>query len=893
MYETFFGLNRRPFSATPNPSCFAAIASAQAAFDELVVCAESGQGIAIVTAPAGTGKTLICERLVAELADSYQTVFLATANYPTRRSLLQAIVYELGQPYHKMAEQELRLTFLEAVKRVCSDKQAVVLVIDEAHLLGEQLLEEIRTLTNLSSGAEPLVRVVLSGQLPLEERLASNALEALNQRIRCHVSLEPLTRSESADYIAHRLEWAGGTMADVFTTEAILLAVQASDGVPRCLNQLCDHSLLLAYVAEQKPVDEDIVREALDDLKQLPLHWNDVAASYAPDEESSLENDDQGAAADASIELACDDRSVQECAPIAEPSENAEFAEIGALSGGASFEVGATDDGEAPDEVLSDADADSFETGALDDEESYNEVSFDAGVEADRLESPDESALVDEYIDTPAEFELAWDNVPDGLPSVAMTNHEPGEPVLAFGDCETEPAAAAAEAAEEAAEEEEETPALAADMGAGTDWDAHSSFSTQSASGFEPLAVGCFDSLTAGRSLEDLSSELSEPTTPSEPHDETPSEPIDGTEPSAEEPASGEETTDGGPVATELEEEIVIDRYAALDARLQSSSVSGIVWEIPAREEDEFAAPSCRETNWEEPSRLEPATVEFEVSGQENTFEESGEEDGVAASGPSAENGEETSGRDEWCDQEPIALDAVREVHPDQIIDDVMPLLQAWDADWSVSSEASPAAQDMENTEDTARNDRVESLLSNEETGDDLDPTEPSGLSMEGDVQSQLVSQTIHGNGDEIEEDIGSDVLDICLETQQTLLDRLDAVDRCAGQDLPHGVNFDTEDGHSSDVEESSESFGVAQFDGMLEPGDGMCGVPEAYDVVEPEPPSPKRECGSEIDDRPRDLPATEPRNRQSPAVSTSPAAQRPYGRLFSELRRRQQCRPQ
>ncbi len=285
MYERHFGLERRPFIATPDPDCFVPTEAADQVLDELIRCIEAGEGIAVLTGPAGVGKTLICRRLAEELSDPFAAVFLPNSNYPTRRSLLQAILYELERPYLRMAEQELRLELTSAVRELCATRQALVLVVDEAHLLSARLLEEIRSITNLADDGSPLVRVVLSGQLQLEENLAEPELASLNQRIACQVSLAPLSHKESAEYISARLEWAGGTPAEIFTPRALQVICQASDGSPRCINQLCDHSLMLGFVAGERPIGPETVYEALEDLKQLPLHWNVPTAIPSPIEQ--------------------------------------------------------------------------------------------------------------------------------------------------------------------------------------------------------------------------------------------------------------------------------------------------------------------------------------------------------------------------------------------------------------------------------------------------------------------------------------------------------------------------------------------------------------------------------------------------------------------------------
>jgi type II secretory pathway predicted ATPase ExeA len=319
MYEAYFRLQRRPFSATPDPSCFFAPEPVQELFDELILRAESGQGIGILTATAGTGKTLLCRRMAAELAARFTPIYLPNANFPTRRALLQSILFELGKRFSRLEEQELRLAVYAALKQLTIAGRGVVLIVDEAHLLNERLLEELRMLASLAEGEEPLTRLVLAGQLSLEEKLAEPGLAALNQRIACHAYLEPLTRQQSIDYINFRLAWAGGDSARIFAPKALERIAAACNGLPRCLNQLCDHVLLLTYVQEQPRVTETAVSEALLDLRQLPQNWNTPVV-----DDTALQELESGT--DSVDDVCCDelDDACEDSIPQRDPTERSE-----------------------------------------------------------------------------------------------------------------------------------------------------------------------------------------------------------------------------------------------------------------------------------------------------------------------------------------------------------------------------------------------------------------------------------------------------------------------------------------------------------------------------------------------------------------------------------------
>ncbi|MGH7199014.1 MAG: ExeA family protein, partial [Planctomycetaceae bacterium] len=282
MYESFSGLSRPPFAATPLVECFARVGPLASAAETLTATVRAAEGIAVLTAPPGLGKTLLCQRLAAELQSEFTTVLLTNGRFPTGRSVLRALLRELEAPYLQRDDDELRLELASALKAARRETQGVVLIIDEAHHLSTDALEELRALTNLAHGPGPLVRVVLCGQIALEETLAQPQLAEFNQRIRCQLTLEPLTRQESREYLRARIEWAGAKDTALFAADAIEIICQTADGVPRCLNRLCERSLQMGQDRGTCPVDAETVLAALEELKQLPLQWNEPIGTVAP-----------------------------------------------------------------------------------------------------------------------------------------------------------------------------------------------------------------------------------------------------------------------------------------------------------------------------------------------------------------------------------------------------------------------------------------------------------------------------------------------------------------------------------------------------------------------------------------------------------------------------------
>ncbi|MCG6154259.1 ExeA family protein [Rubinisphaera margarita] len=274
MYETHFHLKGRPFTSVPDPRFAYFSESFVHALNTLDLTVRQGVGIGLMTGAAGTGKTLLCKTLAEKLADDPLPVLLLNASFPTRSSLLQAILFELKRPYRRMTEQELRLELVSHGRDLAMYRTGIALIVDEAHMLKEHILEELRSLTNFIYQSRSVFRVVLSGQPVLEEVLARRSLQAINHKLEAHVCLDELTQKESVEFILTRVQECGGELLEMFDEAALELIVYAADGNPRCLNQLCDHACMLAFEGKASRVSVTHVQRALSELQKLPLHWN-------------------------------------------------------------------------------------------------------------------------------------------------------------------------------------------------------------------------------------------------------------------------------------------------------------------------------------------------------------------------------------------------------------------------------------------------------------------------------------------------------------------------------------------------------------------------------------------------------------------------------------------
>ena len=262
MYTSFFHLREVPFSIAPDPAYLYMSPRHQEALGHLLYGTGQYGGFVQLTGEVGTGKTTIVRTL---LAQKLQNVDVAMIHNPrqSEQEFVQSICDELGVKYAK-AGATLKV-MVDALNAFLLDQHAAgrrtVLIIDEAQQLAPEVLEQVRLLTNLETTKEKLLRIMLIGQPELAELLGRQDLRQLAQRITARYHLTPLSAEETGEYIAHRLQVAGGAR-DLFAPAAVKRIHKHSGGVPRLVNVLCDRALLGAYAGGLRQVTSEIVEAA-------------------------------------------------------------------------------------------------------------------------------------------------------------------------------------------------------------------------------------------------------------------------------------------------------------------------------------------------------------------------------------------------------------------------------------------------------------------------------------------------------------------------------------------------------------------------------------------------------------------------------------------------------
>lgn len=269
----------RAFPAHPRLDRYFASAAGEAARQRVVQCLLRGDGPALLLGAPGVGKSMLIDVIANDVAGKLQVVRLASTQLCTRRALLQAILHGLDGPYRDREEGELRLSLTDLLRDPAETGAGVALLIDEAQTLPVRLLEELRLLTNIAIDGAPRLRLVLAGAHSLDESFTDPSLEAFSQRIAARCYLEPLSRDELGQYVRAHIAAAGGDPDRVLAADAYEALAQASEGLPRLINQVADRALTLAAERGDASIDRQAIGDAWSDLHRLAAPWQAPASA--------------------------------------------------------------------------------------------------------------------------------------------------------------------------------------------------------------------------------------------------------------------------------------------------------------------------------------------------------------------------------------------------------------------------------------------------------------------------------------------------------------------------------------------------------------------------------------------------------------------------------------
>jgi general secretion pathway protein A len=252
MYKSFFKLNASPFGTSPDPRFLYMMPHTR----EALACLEYGiaarKGFTVLTGEVGTGKTTLLKRALASFAGRrISTSFVFNPRLEVL-DFLEFVLTDFGITPATRTKSGMLLQLNRWLIERYRMEETCVVVVDEAQNLSWELLEEIRLLTNLETSSEKLLQIVLSGQPELEEKLRHPSVRQLRQRVALWCRTLPLNEKQTHAYVAERLRLAGAK-EPIFTPEALALVHRYSRGIPRIINLLCEHSLIVAYV-EQTPL---------------------------------------------------------------------------------------------------------------------------------------------------------------------------------------------------------------------------------------------------------------------------------------------------------------------------------------------------------------------------------------------------------------------------------------------------------------------------------------------------------------------------------------------------------------------------------------------------------------------------------------------------------------
>src|SRR5579863_1116821 len=254
MYKEFYGLKANPFNVNPDPRYLFLTRHTEEALACLTYGIQSRKGFVLLTGEVGTGKTTLVNKLLEWLRlQQVATAFVFNSRLDVPQ-FLDYMMADFGIPCDSKAKSQILLRLYNWLLDRYRAGETAVLIVDEAQNLSDEVLEEIRMLTNLETFTEKLLQIVLVGQPELEQKLKQPQLRQLRQRLTLRAKTHPLTLDETKAYVQQRLRIAGSNGQQIFDPESLVSIHRYANGIPRVINLLCEHCLVSAFVDQQKVI---------------------------------------------------------------------------------------------------------------------------------------------------------------------------------------------------------------------------------------------------------------------------------------------------------------------------------------------------------------------------------------------------------------------------------------------------------------------------------------------------------------------------------------------------------------------------------------------------------------------------------------------------------------
>jgi type II secretory pathway predicted ATPase ExeA len=266
MYESFYGLTEKPFSIQPDPGFLYFGKRHTLAFSMLEYAIESQAAFCVITGEIGCGKTTLIRHLLNHLPNNL-TVGLVSGTHRETAGVLEWASLALGLPYEGVSNLALFDAFQRFLIKQYGNGQRVLLIIDEAQSLTPEDLEVLRMLSNINADKDQLLQIILVGQTQFRDLLQRPELLQFAQRVAVHFHLPPLEQAEVETYIRHRLALAG-TNSPLFSPQACQRIADASRGIPRSINILCDTALVYGFSGETTQIDNELIEDVIRDKAQ-------------------------------------------------------------------------------------------------------------------------------------------------------------------------------------------------------------------------------------------------------------------------------------------------------------------------------------------------------------------------------------------------------------------------------------------------------------------------------------------------------------------------------------------------------------------------------------------------------------------------------------------------